>query len=321
MLVAAWVKKFREEGYVTNAKPVGRPKTSRTPLNINRVQRAITRNPRRSIRKHAQALNLSRASIHRILKQDLHFHPYKIQLTQYVKDTDYLRRKNFAEAMMTNFWNDGGLEGIIFSDEAHFHLNGDVNKQNARYWAPENPRERHQRPLHSPKVTVWCGMSAAGIIGPYFFEDAIGRTLTVTSRRYTDMVQNWLRPELVNVPGYDPDNTWFQQDGATPHTAAMSMEALRGVFPGTLISHNGDILYPARSPELTPLDFFLWGYLKSIVYTNPPANLVDLKENIRAAIANIPADMCRRAFRSLRSRLQECYERDGQHLDDIVFKT
>ena len=47
---------------------------------------------------------------------------------------------------------------LIVSDEAHFHLNGTVNKQNFRYWASENPRELHQRPLHSPKVIVWCGM-------------------------------------------------------------------------------------------------------------------------------------------------------------------
>ena len=47
---------------------------------------------------------------------------------------------------------------LIMCDEAHFHLNNTVNKQNFRYWASENPRELHQRPLHSPKVTVWCGM-------------------------------------------------------------------------------------------------------------------------------------------------------------------
>jgi len=49
-------------------------------------------------------------------------------------------------------------EGIS-SDEAHFHISGTVNKQNVRYWAAENPQTIHQRPLHSPKVTVWCALS------------------------------------------------------------------------------------------------------------------------------------------------------------------
>uniref|UniRef100_A0A6P7GRD7 Uncharacterized protein LOC114341227 n=1 Tax=Diabrotica virgifera virgifera TaxID=50390 RepID=A0A6P7GRD7_DIAVI len=166
--------------------------------------------------------------------------------------------------MMSRFWDDGGLEGIIFSDEAHFHLNGYVNKHNARYWCPENPHELHQKQLHSRKVTVWCGMSASGIIGPYFFEDARGRTLTVNSARYTAMLRNWLRQELNNFPGYNPGNTWFQQDGATPHTANTSINALTEMFPCTLISQNGDIRFPLRSPDLAPLDFFLCGYFSRL---------------------------------------------------------
>jgi hypothetical protein len=55
------------------------------------------------------------------------------------------------------------------SDEAHFHLSGYVNKHNIRYWANINPRELHQAPLHSEKVTVWRVISYFGIIGPVFF--------------------------------------------------------------------------------------------------------------------------------------------------------
>ena len=47
----------------------------------------------------------------------------------------------------------------FFSDEAHFHLLGSVNKQNMCCWSPENPRELHQRPLHALRVTVWCALS------------------------------------------------------------------------------------------------------------------------------------------------------------------
>ena len=58
---------------------------------------------------------------------------------------------------------------FIMSDEAHFHLYGYVNKKNCRFLAAENPRELHQRPLHTAKVSVWCGISTVGIAGPYFF--------------------------------------------------------------------------------------------------------------------------------------------------------
>ncbi|KAJ4434395.1 hypothetical protein ANN_22955 [Periplaneta americana] len=66
---------------------------------------------------------------------------------------------------------------LIMSDEANFCLSGYVNKQDFRYWAPQNPREIFERPLHSPKVVVWCAVAAEGIIGPYFFEDDNGAAM------------------------------------------------------------------------------------------------------------------------------------------------
>uniref|UniRef100_A0A6P7GIP0 Uncharacterized protein LOC114343176 n=1 Tax=Diabrotica virgifera virgifera TaxID=50390 RepID=A0A6P7GIP0_DIAVI len=155
-LVNNWIKRFRATGSVINHKPAGRPRTMRTPDNIDRVRRAVNRHPRRSVRKHSQSLRLARTSVQRILRNDLKFHPYKIQLCQFLKPDDHLKRKIFAETMINNFCNEGGMENIIFSDEAHFHLNGYVNKHNCRYWAQDNPRQKHQRQLHSKKVTVWC---------------------------------------------------------------------------------------------------------------------------------------------------------------------
>jgi hypothetical protein len=81
------------------------------------------------------------------------------------------------------------------SDEAHFHLSGTVNKQNFRYWAAENPREVHARPLHSPKVTVWCTLSSIGVIRPYFFEEG-GVEVTVNANRYCDVLENFLLPKI-----------------------------------------------------------------------------------------------------------------------------
>ena len=80
------------------------------------------------------------------------------------------------------------------SDEAHFDLDAYVNKQNCRFWAAENPRELHQRPLHTAKFSVWCVVSTVGTVGPYFFE--AGATVTVTSGRYVEMLLNFLRPQL-----------------------------------------------------------------------------------------------------------------------------
>ena len=123
-----------------------------------------------------------------------------------------------------------------------------VNKQNFRYWADANPQQLHEKPLHSEKVTVWCAMSSNGIIGPYFFEDAAGHSVTVTSARYLQMLETFLIPQLQQLPVNV--NTHFQQDGATSHTARISMNFLRNLFPNHLISRNGDVQWPPRSCAL-----------------------------------------------------------------------
>ncbi|GFV90977.1 acidic mammalian chitinase [Trichonephila clavipes] len=53
---------------------------------------------------------------------------------------------------------------ILFSDEAHFWLNGYVNKQNCRIWSEANPQVYVETPLHLEKLTVWCALWAAGIL-------------------------------------------------------------------------------------------------------------------------------------------------------------
>ena len=79
----------------------------------------------------------------------------------------------------------------MFSDEAHFWLNGYVNKQNCRFWNVYQPEELQKLPMHPEKVTVWCGSWADGIIGPYFFKDAANRNVTKNGERYREMISNF----------------------------------------------------------------------------------------------------------------------------------
>jgi hypothetical protein len=150
---------------------------------------------------------------------------------------------------------------LLTTYEAHFHLSGSVNtKQNFCFWAAGNPHERHQRPLHSDKVTVWCGVAFFGLIGPYFFEDSAIAAVTGTSDCYLEMLYNFLEPEL-RRRGIDLRNIWFQQDGATARTARVSMNVVREMFPQHIISRYGDVQWPACSPDLSPYDYFV-GTLK-----------------------------------------------------------
>ena len=207
---------------------------------------------------------------------------------------------------------------LIMSDKAHFHLNGTVNKQNFQYWASENSRELPQRLLHSPKVTVWCGLGKCGIFGPFFFEEE--EIATVTSNCCIRMFENCSLPELRRRE-INRASMWFQQDGATAHTARASMIAVRAAFPNHVISCFGDLPWPPRSPDLSMCNFYPWGFLKSRVYAGKPRTLGELKTAIRENIKEIGEETLVRVEANFRKRLQICASENGHHLSDIIFRS
>ncbi|GFU04869.1 uncharacterized protein TNCV_1290011 [Trichonephila clavipes] len=127
---------------------------------------------------------------------------------------------------------------ILFSDEAHFWLNGYVNKQNCRIWSEANPQVYVETPLHPEKLTVSCALWAGGIIGPYFFKNDEGHNVTVNGDRYRAMITNFFIPELNN---HDVQELWFQQDGATCRTARVTIDLLKDAFRDRLISRFGPV--------------------------------------------------------------------------------
>ncbi|GFX32925.1 transposase [Trichonephila clavipes] len=177
---------------------------------------------------------------------------------------------------------------ILFSDEAHFWLNGYVNKQNCRIWSEANPQVYVETPLHPKKLTVWCALWTGGIIGPYFFKNDEGHNVTVNGDRYRALITNFFIPESNN---HDVQELWFQQDGATCHTARATIDLLKDTFVDRLISRFGPVNWHPRSCDLTPLDYFLWGYVKALVYADKPQTLDHLEDNIRRVIADIRPKM------------------------------
>ena len=71
--------------------------------------------------------------------------------------------------------------------------------------------------------------------------------------------------------------------------------------------------WPARSPDLNPLDFFLWGYLKSKVYSPLPNNLDELETNIRREVGNLQPNVIRNAILDIKKRAQMCINARGGH--------
>ena len=114
---------------------------------------------------------------------------------------------------------DVGKKKNIFSDKAHFDLGGYVNKQNCRIRGTENPYAYIGKPTHPKRVTVWCWFWSRGIIETFVIENEQWETLTVNGDRYRAMLNE--EEDICNI--------WFQQDGATSHTAEATLDVLRPV--------------------------------------------------------------------------------------------
>ncbi|GFV77419.1 DUF4817 domain-containing protein [Trichonephila clavipes] len=235
-----------------------------------------------------------------------------------IHPNDHQARRRFVEwaqneiAVVPDFH-----KRILFSDEAHFWLNGCVNKQNCRIWSEANTQVYVETPLHPEKLTVWCALWAGGIIGPYFFKNDEGHNVTVNGDRYRAMITNFFIPELNN---HDVQELGFQQDGATCHTARVTIDLLKDTFGDRLISRFGPVNWPPRSCDLTPLDNFLWSYVKSLVYADKLQTLDYLEDNICRVIADIRPQMLEKVIENWTSRLDYIRASRGSPMPEIIFK-
>ncbi|GFX08423.1 histone-lysine N-methyltransferase SETMAR [Trichonephila clavipes] len=210
-----------------------------------------------------------------------------------VKRNIFLRISKAAMICNVLYLSRQNIFASVTVDEAHFWLNGYVNKQNCRIWSEANPQVYVETPLHPEKLTVWCALWAGGIIGPYFFK---------------------------NDEGHNVTELWFQQDGATCHTARATIDLLKDTFGDRLSSRFGPVNLPPRSCDLTPLDYFLWGYVKSLVYADKPQTLDHLEDNIRRVIADIRPQMLEKLIENWTSRLDYIRASRGSHMPEIIFK-
>lgn len=311
--------KFETKGSVLNQHKgaSGRPKECRTVENIETVRLSVIEDPKKSYRKRAQALNMKPTSLLTVLRKDLKFIPYKCHTVQLLSNADKAARLAMCLRFRQEIGNGNDwIKNVWFTDEAHFYLNGIVNSQNCRIWGKEVPNEVNERPLHSDKCTAWCALSANGIIGPLWFQEQ-GESVTINQERYRSVIDTF-HGLLQRRQDLRFESQWFQQDGATPHTATATMRHLNELFGENVISKKSAFPWSPRSPDLSPLDFFLWGYCKDNVYHNNPQNVIELQRSVEDFIANIPREMCERVIENFKHRVTECISRRGDHIEHRI---
>lgn len=317
------VEKYEEHGTSQNRNKghSGRRITVRTPENIQAVRERLENNPT-GVSSRRNGLGLTKSSFNRITKKDLRLHPYKMLIRHKLREADLRRRLQFCHWFHARCNNRRFLANFVIGDEAGFALNGEVNNHNVRMYAPSNqPPDFHfDRNDAREKLTVWAGLCGNGdMVGPFLFNQ------NVNGQAYLNLLNEDVIPELVRIFGNQYQNgnfqrLWWAQDGAPCHRLIAVRDRLNQVFRNRVVMLFNENEWPPRSPDLTPCDFFLWGYLKDRVFKTPPENLQVLRQRIidQCNILRENRAMIRNSVRHMRERTQRCIEQNGAHVEGNV---
>jgi len=249
----------------------------------------VQRSPRLSTRRIASRIGVSRMQVWRTLhEEDLHiYHDHRVQ---HLEPADPARRMDFCHWITAH---PQLLSVILFTDEASFTRYGINNSRNLHTWSHDNPHEtsvtKFQRRF---SVNVWCGLLGNKLIGPFVFDN------NLTGNTYEVFLRNELPGLLEDIPLMRRSQMYFQHDGAPPHYTRYVREYLNESYPNHWLGRGGPVARPPRSPDLTPLDYYLWGHVKTLVY--------ETKGDSRAAL-------CHRIFAAA--------EHIRNHPDNIAFAT
>lgn len=253
------------------------------------------------------------ATAWRILRKRLKWYPYKPHKVVDLTDEHRAGRKEFCEWMASQ--PEGFATNVIWSDEKWFQLQAPPNVQNERYWYPHDPEvEAECRVQGGHKVMAWAGLFRGKVI-IHWFENG----KSVNGETYLQMLQQDIWPRVSRT--VSQHQTWFQQDGATVHTTISAREWLHEKFGQRVISRFTDRPWPAKSPDLSPLDYWFWSVAMQELSRNPPSSIEELKSIVEGFAASLDPTEVNKAVRSITKRAQACAAKNGGHFQHLLKHT
>ncbi|XP_046434517.1 uncharacterized protein LOC124186678 [Neodiprion fabricii] len=275
----------------------------------------VEEDPFKPISRIAQDVEISNASVRRVLRE-AKYRSYKFQVHQELLAGDNDSRLRFSQELMERLNADEGLlSRICFSDESTVILVGKPNRQNTRAWCRNNPRLFIQAGTQYPlKLNVWLGAIGNRLIGPFFIDG------NLNGEKYLWLLRERIVPALRLIEEEIGEPVWFQQDGAPPHFTRAVRDYLDQQFPGRWIGRGSpEVEWPARSPDLAPLDYGLWGHLKNVLYAQGRIeDLAALQARILDILQNLSPDIISNTTNAFYDRLGYCAAAAGGHFEHFL---
>lgn len=277
----------------------------------------ILENAQTGLLDASREIGKSYSKIQRTLKQN-HYKPYKLLPVQELTENQKRKRLDFCQQMLQRLDENPNLfKQILWTDESSFSTAGVFNRKNKYSWENKNHRKRaivEIRKSGRKSIKVWCGIFQNKIVGPIFFD------YTLTRETYLEMILPEIGQHLDRFSDEELNEIIWQQDGAPPHNVLEVREWLNGQFD-VWIGNGGPIPWPPNSPDITPLDTFLWGFLKNKIYNNSNHSIEIIKNKIRQEIDELNQDnnnTVRNCIQNLRRRYELCVLNNGGHFEQFL---
>lgn len=310
LFVHRTIKRYNETGSVEKRYGGGRKKTATSPKIVRHVKARINRNPRRSGRKMAKELKISRRSMQRILKNMLSLKPLKIQNCHNLTPEQMKVRVERAK-LLKRLHASGHFPNIVFSDEKTFTIEQSFNKQNDRIYLPkrsiDNFSLRSATTEQNPgQIMVWAAVIANGRSPLIFLPNGIKVNGPLYRQTVLEAVlKPWTRKHFQGIQFI------FQQDSAPSHKANDTQEWLRNNVPHFISREQ----WPPYSPDANPLDYSNWGILQEMVGKQRYQSVDALKTAIRREWMRIPEGHIRAASNSFFDRLAAIIRVKGKQIE------
>lgn len=294
------------------------PKKVRTVSNVSKVKSLVTRENPPTQKSIAKSLDTSVATINKIINQDLQLKKAKKHNVHQLLPRHVAQRKTFCRILYENHLAGDKWKYIVTLDEAWVYLN-DCNKKRSIYYRKRGEKNvqtwfRQCKESFSKGFMIVAGFSYNGKLKIRRVE----KNVKINSSYYQEKV---LRPifteEIPLLYPNDFQRVKLHQDKATSHTSKTTTAFLEKMKTDTGIAYIPFQHIPAKSPDVSPMDYCAFGLLKRALSKRKPTTIDGLWKVVEEEWKAIPLEILRKALLSWKSRCRLIVQKKGYQIEHL----
>ncbi|XP_027233874.2 uncharacterized protein [Penaeus vannamei] len=306
--VFEWCARFKEgrEDMEDNLRS-GRPSTTRTEVNVERVRHMLRSDRRLTVRLMANELGINRDSVWKILTEDLDKRKVCAKMVpKLLNDDQKDRRMQVCRDILERLETDPDLLGrVITSDESWiFEYDPETKHQSLQLKSQSSPRPKNAR-QSKVKVMLITFFDVRGIVHCEF----LSQGQTISQHIYKKILQRLLCSMREKRQELWQDNSWLLHHDNAPAHSALSIRQFLAEKSIAVLEQ------PPYSPDLAPCDFFLFPKLKGVIKGTRFEDVDDIKKAVTTELRRIPEESFQECMQAWQRRMRKCIRLQGDYFE------